>query len=256
MVTRAYDQPSGALTPTSTVPPAPPPRPRPSQPAPLPPLGDSAAEMVPFETLIMTGTAYDTLPSETASDPASVRVPQSVSASLSPSAPPPSDARSVTVALVPPPAPESYSTVWFPDTPRGMLAEMPRGPTSPPSILETPIDAEPDGRAGDTSRSSRGGVKTISAARALVALSLPAPAASGRPLPAFGDPSAPATASAVVTRIDLTAAGARPGCLSSSRAAAPATCGAAKLVPLDTLYPPPLSVVLTNTPGATRSGFG
>ncbi len=38
-------------------------------------------------------------------------------------------------------------------------------------------------------------------------------------------------------------------------AAAPETCGAAKLVPLVRLYIPCVDVVFTKTPGATRSGL-
>jgi len=45
------------------------------------------------------------------------------------------------------------------------------------------------------------------------------------------------------------------GFFCSINAAVPATCGAAKLVPLEILYSPLMSVVFMNAPGATRSGL-
>ncbi len=63
------------------------------------------------------------------------------------------------------------------------------------------------------------------------------------------------TGSVVVTSSDATSVGDKLEYFCKIIAAAPATCGAAKLVPLVILYFPPRVVEFTKTPGATRSGF-
>src|SRR5262249_8916488 len=68
----------------------------------------------------------------------------------------------------------------------------------------------------------------------------------------------PATGSPVCTSADLTCATVQSGCRSLSSAAAPATCGAAMLVPLRSPHGPPSfdgSDEITSTPGAATSGF-
>ena len=63
---------------------------------------------------------------------------------------------------------------------------------------------------------------------------------------------------AVETSADLTARGCQPGCRSSSSAAAPATCGAAMLVPSNTANGPPKAGIVDERiapPGAPRSGL-
>jgi hypothetical protein len=97
-----------------------------------------------------------------------------------------------------------------------------------------------------------------SVAGVAVSTALAAAATSSRPEPcAVG--SVPLSGFAVPTSVDFTAPGDCPGCSWRSRAAAPATCGAAIEVP-DIRYSPgayrPFGTVeRISTPGATRSGF-
>ena len=89
------------------------------------------------------------------------------------------------------------------------------------------------------------------ASYALVTFNLPLPTALiGRILP-----YASVTGSVVVASSDAIDAESRFGYFCKSNAAAPVTWGAAILVPLVKLYPPPNAVEFTKTPGATRSGL-
>ena len=89
------------------------------------------------------------------------------------------------------------------------------------------------------------------ASKAFVRFSLPFPAISDESTFPYGSD----TGSAVVDSIEAISMGLRVGSFCKRMATAPDTCGAAKLVPLVRLYFPPLRVVFTNAPGATKSGF-
>ena len=68
-------------------------------------------------------------------------------------------------------------------------------------------------------------------------------------------PYASETGSDVVTSRDFISFGFKSEFFCNNKAAAPDTCGAAKLVPLVKLYFPSIKVVFTNAPGATKSGL-
>ena len=89
------------------------------------------------------------------------------------------------------------------------------------------------------------------ASNALVTFNLPEPVASKGNLLSY----ASKTKSVVVKRSDFTCSGLISGFFCNNKAAAPETCGAAKLVPLVMLYFPSIIVELIKAPGATRSGL-
>src|SRR5690242_21040183 len=78
-----------------------------------------------------------------------------------------------------------------------------------------------------------------------------------RPPPSLSGLTSPVTVTGapVVISADLTCAGVHVGCRCSRTATAPATCGAAMLVPLSVAYPPSGTDEATSSPGAVTSGL-